>query len=634
MQRVDEHSLAVIADCEWALGGGTERMAAEAFHDWIFDVLEAWASEGETALVNLGTELLEGVTVPARHRQRPVGADASSVAAYELLPVSEVEWNGLLRFRDPSAPPNTLNWAQARRLVQAAITWHAWDPPTNAMLLDIANGKMEAPSVPVSPRYPPSVYTPSGSGEPGYRGAGAWVPTAAMLNEAYEPVPVQRPSSFSATVEESIARNKSLSRHSLGLEGSKGGSARGREKTAGSTATGTGSAPPTTPTAAAAAAAAAAASGDVNLMHPHYKVGAHNMALVSAGEWAGGIPEPASALTAQPWGSKQPWRRTLSKPGTAAGSPTRAAASSAPPRIRRTRRARTRPREAPVMPSYEPPVEEPPMTRRGAGGLEELGAMRVAPRAVEPVTLSPRVSPRNPAANAPLAARPRRPVGLGLASAAVAHNAAAANPHNAARHGAFSGKTLFADTLRRREHFLARAAAAHENRYSPRHVLGELPEGAAPPPTAAPSEPAPLPIPPLLGEDAVESQYAWMDQQLLDELAGIARDEMEKPFDMNANRQMRAELALLTFASQQRIGVLNHGKFDIDGMSPTLAKRALKEGLRTPLELVRTEVRARMPYRKSYTPLGVPEVPEPQPPFQPTMLTELPEGARELPPMA
>ena len=107
----------MIADCEWALGGGTERMAAEAFHDWIFDVLEAWASEGETALVNLGTELLEGVTVPARHRQRPVGADASSVAAYELLPVSEVEWNGLLRFRDPSAPPNTLNWAQARRLV-------------------------------------------------------------------------------------------------------------------------------------------------------------------------------------------------------------------------------------------------------------------------------------------------------------------------------------------------------------------------------------------------------------------------------------------------------------------------------------------------------------------------------------
>ena len=147
--------------------------------------------------------------------------------------MSEVEWNGLLRFRDPSAPPNTLNWAQARRLVQAAITWHAWDPPTNAMLLDIANGKMEAPSVPVSPRYPPSVYTPSGSGEPGYRGAGAWVPTAAMLNEAYEPVPVQRPSSFSATVEESIARNKSLSRHSLGLEGSKGGSARGRGKTAG-----------------------------------------------------------------------------------------------------------------------------------------------------------------------------------------------------------------------------------------------------------------------------------------------------------------------------------------------------------------------------------------------------------------
>ena len=121
---------------------------------------------------------------------------------------------------------------------------------------------------------------------------------------------------------------------------------------------------------------------------------------------------------------------------------------------------------------------------------------------------------------------------------------------------------------------------------------------------------------------------------MLDELAGIARDEMEKPFDMNANRQMRAELALLTFASQQRIGVLNHGKFDIDGMSPTLAKRALKEGLRTPLELVRTEVRARRPIGRATRPWVCRSLPEPQPPFQPTMLTELPEGARELPPMA
>ena len=100
----------------------------------------------------------------------------------------------------------------------------------------------------------------------------------------------------------------------------------------------------------------------------------------------------------------------------------------------------------------------------------------------------------------------------------------------------------------------------------------------------------------LLGEDAVESQYAWMDQHLLDELAGIARDEMEKPFDMNANRQMRAELALLTFASQQRIGVLNHGKFDIDGMSPTLAKRALKEGIDWRAKGVTTPIKSQGPH--------------------------------------
>ena len=47
--------------------------------------------------------------------------------------------------------------------------------------------------------------------------------------------------------------------------------------------------------------------------------------------------------------------------------------------------------------------------------------------------------------------------------------------------------------------------------------------------------------------------------------------------------------------SRQRVGVLNHGSINYGAITPTAARASLKEGVRTPLELVRSEVRARHP---------------------------------------
>ena len=115
--RVDERSEAVMADCEWALGGGTSRMSSAAFSEWLYDVLEGWAAEAtKMSLIGLADELLETITV------RGSGAGG----AYKLRAPADVEWMGLVRFRDMAAPPTAINWYQAKRLVESAIRWRAW----------------------------------------------------------------------------------------------------------------------------------------------------------------------------------------------------------------------------------------------------------------------------------------------------------------------------------------------------------------------------------------------------------------------------------------------------------------------------------------------------------------------------
>lgn len=135
---------------------------------------------------------------------------------------------------------------------------------------------------------------------------------------------------------------------------------------------------------------------------------------------------------------------------------------------------------------------------------------------------------------------------------------------------------------------------------------------------------------------------------------------MVVPFDASRNRNLRSELAHQVDSSRQRVGHLNHGAFDADGLTPTVARRALKDGQRTPLELVRSEVRARIPprergaaqfyeeqecYGETYSGgyAGVQEEPETTmvadylgpwlEPAAAAVTAEPPDSARELPPM-
>ena len=86
--------------------------------------------------------------------------------------------------------------------------------------------------------------------------------------------------------------------------------------------------------------------------------------------------------------------------------------------------------------------------------------------------------------------------------------------------------------------------------------------------------------------------YGGVDPYLLDELTAIGRDELSD-LAFPSNRQLRTDLALWIDSSRQRVGELNRGSLRVDHITPSLAKAALKEGVRVPLEVVRAEVRAR-----------------------------------------
>jgi hypothetical protein len=67
LQHVDQRYAVIIADCEWALGGGKDRMSKGDFCEWIYDVLEGWATEGsQLSIPDLGDELLEAVRAHAQ----------------------------------------------------------------------------------------------------------------------------------------------------------------------------------------------------------------------------------------------------------------------------------------------------------------------------------------------------------------------------------------------------------------------------------------------------------------------------------------------------------------------------------------------------------------------------------------
>ena len=178
----------------------------------------------------------------------------------------------------------------------------------------------------------------------------------------------------------------------------------------------------------------------------------------------------------------------------------------------------------------------------------------------------------------------------------------------------FAGKALYNDTLRRREEILAKAAA------SVGHPI-RSPRGTKSNALSAPSAPPARKLDDSVA--SVEHHYALMDKALLNELSGITREEMSEPVDHTQNRRMRGELARWVDQSVTRIGSLHHEHFNYDGLTPVIARKALKEGLRTPLELVRAEVRQRHPQKAAYPVYGT---------YAPPAAADL--AARELPPMA
>ena len=100
----------------------------------------------------------------------------------------------------------------------------------------------------------------------------------------------------------------------------------------------------------------------------------------------------------------------------------------------------------------------------------------------------------------------------------------------------------------------------------------------------------------------MEHAYARMDRSLLQlhlmprELAA-AEEEALLAEEYRHNRRLRTELATKIHSSRQRVGMLHSDRFDKAALTPSSARASLKEGVRTPLELVRSELRQRHPHR-------------------------------------
>eukprot|EP00900_Chrysochromulina_parva_P009543 jgi/Chrpa1/18590/Chrysochromulina_OHIO_Genome00023884-RA len=88
--------------------------------------------------------------------------------------------------------------------------------------------------------------------------------------------------------------------------------------------------------------------------------------------------------------------------------------------------------------------------------------------------------------------------------------------------------------------------------------------------------------------------FGSVDATLLDELAGIGRSELESPGWSTSTSQLRNELATWITLSRGRVSYLNREKSKTSQVTASSAKAALKEGVRTPLELSRNEIRTRL----------------------------------------
>ena len=88
--------------------------------------------------------------------------------------------------------------------------------------------------------------------------------------------------------------------------------------------------------------------------------------------------------------------------------------------------------------------------------------------------------------------------------------------------------------------------------------------------------------------------FGSVDATLLDELAGIGRSELESPGWSTTTSQLRNELATWITLSRGRVSYLNREKSKTSQVTASSAKAALKEGVRTPLELSRNEIRTRL----------------------------------------
>ena len=316
-------------------------------------------------------------------------------------------------------------------------------------------------------------------------------------------------------------------------------------------------------------------------------------------------------------------------------------------------------------PSHMPPAQPgaasrvmhaPPMM---ASGIEELGAMRLAPRP-EPPPLPPPDgggAPRRTGATRAERNSMGKPVGLGLASEAAASVTAAE------QRKAFAPGGLFADTLRRREKGIYGRIGKGGSA-----TLRRRPQGMPPPQgmggfsaahghsSAADDEVAAGfgVVDQTSGSSSVgracaggrggagggagagtgggngggggsgaggafvdgvgagssldasisvmEHAYARMDRSLLQlhfmprELAA-AEEEALLAEEYRHNRRLRTELATKIHSSRQRVGMLHSDRFDKAALTPSSARASLKEGVRTPLELVRSELRQRHPHR-------------------------------------
>jgi hypothetical protein len=529
--------------------------------------------------------------------------------------------------------PTALNWPQARRLVEAARRWRAWEPPTQMQVNEIASGRLGlSVALPSHGLAPPSqIAPPEGYVPP---------PSAGRLWKAHPP-DVHHAPTFGATFSAganamcATATPRSSWRGSGGGRGGGGGSVGGSgggggrpERSRGGGASGRG------------------AVWDGQLQHDLLGSDALESSWVLSGRSTAieRGPAPSAAVATKEDGSLDgggalPFSLSARSSPAPAGEIVALVAEALPALGARDPASGTDGPSAPqhltMKVTHAPAATMLPTAAATAGDgsaglvhsargrprpkrLEELGAMKVAVRPDGLPDTKPALSARTPRGGGSTGKKPSSAVAPdgGLAPPLLAAASAIAmglgsdggfgTPNERT---AFVGNALFTGTQRRREKTLSKRRRDGHGHSTPRgdHHPEEPLRGDPIEPAAqqsegsAPSRVAPLQAAMLgtpLQQHGGEGHYSRMDHALLDELASIAFDEMKQPFNPRRNRKLRNELALLMQTSRHRVSTITHETFDPNALTPTSARAALKDGVRTPLELVRSELRQRYPYRR------------------------------------